>query len=169
MIARPWYAAGARKLLENRQHGMAPSGPVVVSLIGGSFGDVAAVTLHVHADMPAERLDWRMLVNLEVWLWADASIPLERVVLLADRIARARPKRLCLRFDHRFAFANGDGGTETIDTHDLDIGDGFHHDAIEEVPAIHAFLWSPVPVNGTPIERQLRNALRGTHQLGTWL
>lgn len=169
MTARPWYAAGARSLLDNRKQGTVPDGPVVVSLIGGEFRDVAALTLHVHADMPADRLDWRMLVNLEVWVWADATVPLERVLLVLDRIAQARPKRLCLRFNHRFTFSGADGGTETIDLHDLDIGDGFHHEAIEEVPAIHAFLWSPVPMNGTPVERQLRNALRGTHQPGTWL
>jgi hypothetical protein len=168
MTARPWYAAGARNLLESRRQGMAPAGPVVVSLIGGQFAECAAMTLHVNADMPAERLDWRMLVNLEVWIWADASIPLERVLQLADRIAQVRPRRLVLRFDRAFRFTRADGEIESIDTHDLDIGAGYHT-VIAGIPETHAFFWNPIAVNGTPLEQQLRRSLAATHQPGTVL
>jgi hypothetical protein len=169
---RPWYAANARTLLEARQKGMVPTGPVVVSLIGGTFGDCAATALYVHADMPAERLDWRMLVNLEAWIWADASIPLERILLLADRIAKVRPRRLVLRFDRPFSHTWDDcekERTASFDTHDVDIGSGYHTHAIADVPALHSFYWLPIAMNATPIERQLRAALTRVHQPGTLL
>jgi hypothetical protein len=163
---KPWYAANARALLENRQKGLTPDAPVVVSLIDGNFG---LLTLRVFDDMPAERLEWRMLVNLDVWIWADASVPLGRILLLTERIARVRPKRLCLRFDRPFRFEMPDGSINATDTHDVDVGDGWHLPAIEEVPEQHGFYWCPVNISHTPLGDQLRNALTRTHRLGTFL
>lgn len=169
---KPWYATNARQLLENRQRGLLPDGPVVVSLVGPKPSDLAAVTLQVHSDMPAERLEWRMLVNLEVWIWADASVPLERVLLIADRIAGIRPRRLVLRFSRPFSFTWNDGREdrdETINTHDVEIGAGYHHRALADIPEQHDFLWCPVNASGTPIGAQLTRALAATHRLGTML
>lgn len=169
---KPWYASNARELLEMRKRGRIPDGPVAVSLIGGQYADCAAMTLHVQDDTPIDRLDWKMLVNLEVWIWADPSVPLSKLTVLADRIAQVRPRRLVLRFDHPFKFTWNDGKKdieESIDTHDVDIGSGYHNQGIGELPATHAFLWCPIPCNGTPLEHQLRRALRATHTPGTWL
>lgn len=157
MSARPWYATNARDLLEARRNGMAPAGPVVVSLIGGAFGKLAAATLYVNEDVPVERLDWRMLVNLEVWLWADAGTPLERLLQLLDGIARARPRRLCLRFD------------QGAETHDIDLGSGYHMPTVGDLPAVHEFHWAPLALNYTPIERRLCQAARVKHARGTVL
>ena len=62
---------------------------MVVSLVGQQFTETA---LYVRPDMPVDRLDWRMLVNLEVWVWASAQAPLERITETAWRIAAARPR-----------------------------------------------------------------------------
>ena len=166
---KPWYATNARDLLEARRQGMVPNGPVVVSLIGGGFDKVAAATLYVHDDTPIERLDWRMLVNLEVWLWASGSVPLDRVLHLLDAIARVRPRRLCLRFDHAWSWVSDDGIEFKADTHDVDVGTGYHVPAIRDLPAVHEFHWEPIALNWTPIERRLQRAALGKHALGTVL
>lgn len=157
MSARPWYATNARDLLEARRQGMVPAGPVVVSLIGGSFDRVAAATLYVRDDMPLDRLDWRMLVNLEVWLWADSSTPLDRLLQLLDALAHARPRRLCLRFDHE------------QQTHDVDLGAGYHTPAVRDLPAVHEFHWEPFALNWTPIEQRLQRAALSRLPAGTVL
>lgn len=166
---RPWYASGARALLEARQKGLKPAGIVVVSLIGGEFYDCADTALFVHDDMPAERLDWRMLVNLEVWVWANGSVPLDRVLQVLDGIARARPRRLCLRFEHAWGFTGKSGRQIEVKLHDLDIGDGYHVHAIGDVPELHEFIWQPMTHQGTPIERRLRAAAERRHARGTIL
>jgi|GEM_PF-3136856 hypothetical protein len=168
MSQQPWYAANARDLLQARQRGQKPAGPVVVSLIGGEFGSVASVALYVRQDAPLDRFDWRMLVNLEVWVWADSSVGLGILVELLDRIASIRPKRLCLRFDHAWS-QDVDGVTFEQSTHDVDIGTGYHHPAIEDVPETHAFVWEPMALNHTPIERRLAAATARKHRAGTVL
>lgn len=165
----PWYAVNARDLLETRRQGSMPRGPVVVSTIGGDFGGLAAATLYVHGDMPVERMDWRMLVNLEAWLWADRSVKLARVLQLLDGIARARPRRLCLRFDEPWSWVSPAGHEYEAQTHDVDIGTGFHVLAIRELPDVHEFLWDPFPLNFTPIEHRLCEAAIGMHRRGTSL
>lgn len=172
MTPRPFYAVGARALLDTRKQGQAPARPVVVSLIGGEYRDMTDTVLQVRDDMPLERLDWRMLVNLEVWVWANQTVPLAKVLALLDRIARARPKRLCLRFDHPWRYSvevDGEPHEHRIDVHDVDIGDGFHIPAVEEVPAIHEFLWSPVNLTCTPLSAQLHRAAMNTHPAETIL
>lgn len=125
MTATPLYAANARRLLESRKQGLSPVGPVIVSLVGGDW-DVT--TLYVHADMPVARLDWRMLVNLDVWLWASPAIALDRITDLALQIARVRPKTLFVRME------------TGAQIHDVQVGDGFHLAAIApEFPALHQF------------------------------
>lgn len=166
---KPWYATNARDLLEARRQGMVPAGPVVVSLIGGGFDKVAAATLYVHDDTTIERLDWRMLVNLEVWLWASDSIPLERVLQLLDGIARVRPRRLCLRFDHAWSWVSDDGHEFDAKTHDVDVGTGYHTEAVRELPARHEFRWEPTALNWSPIERRLQRAALAKHAWGTVL
>jgi hypothetical protein len=161
MTARPWFANGARALLEARKAGNVPDGPVAVACCPGPFSGAGAV-LFVTDDMPTDRLDWRMLVNLEVWLWADGSVPLERVLGLARKIAMVRPKRLVLRFNHEFRFEWRDSERvhlEQIDTHDVDIGSGYHIPAIRDLRASHDFIWFPFNTSGTPIAERLKNAI----------
>lgn len=154
---RPWYAVNARSLLDTRRGGMAPAGPVVVSLIGTVEG--AGMTLYVHDEMPAERMDWRMLVNLEVWVWSDPSVALSRLVAVVDAVARARPRRLVLRFNHQFRFTWNDADRvhdEEINTHDVEVGSGIHREEIRDIPAQHEFLWMPLGVSHTPMSKRLQ-------------
>jgi hypothetical protein len=157
---RPWYAANARNLLETRRKGLAPSGPVIVSLIGTIEG--SETTLYVHDDMPAERMDWRMLVNLEVWIWSDPSVALSRLLNIVDRIARARPRRLVLRLNYPYRFTWSDDERvhdEEIGTHDVEVGSAIHREAISDIPAQHEFVWMPFGVTHTPISAQMQHEL----------
>jgi hypothetical protein len=156
-MKRPWYATNARDLLQARQQGFAPAGPVVVSMVGGDFADVAERTLHVRDDMPIERLDWRMLVDLQVWLWANAGVALDRLMQVVDGIARARPRGFALQFEH--------GGQ----AHGIDFGVGVHVPAVLNLPAVHEFLWAPTTINGTRLEQQLRRAALARHPRRTVL
>lgn len=153
---RPWYATNARDLLETRRQGLKPDGPVVVSLIGG-YVDGAATTLHVHQDMPVERMDWRMLVNLDVWLHAGPAAALEWVLETASRIALARPSDLVLRFQ------------EDKLLHDARIGTGLHTLAIRDLPAHHSFTWCPLNASLSPVAERLCWALLARHPRWTEL
>lgn len=155
---KPWYAGNARFLLASREHGMRPDGAVVVSLIGGRHDDLAATTLYVDTDMPADRLDWRMLADLEVWLWAGPEAALSWLLQTALRIAHARPKRLVLRFEEE-----GDV------FHDLEVGAGVHTAAVKDIAAIHAFVWTPINTACTATGAKLRRALDATLPYGTIL
>lgn len=157
MATRPWYATNARELLESRKRGMAPDGPVAVSMIGGTF-PAAAATLYVRDDTPLERLDWRMLVNLDVWLWADRSIALSKVHAVLGATARARPKSLFLRF----------GNPQGI-VHDIEVGIGEHLPAVMEFPAVHQFTWCPTNNAASKVGAQLRRSLLAQHPAFTIL
>lgn len=146
---RPWYAIGARRLLDMRRRGIVPKRSLVVSMIGGDLDDA---TLYVTADMPLERLDWRMLVNLDVIVWTSAKAELDRIVAVVWHIAQARPKTLYLRF------------AESDFVHDVYCGTGHHRPAYGEIPAAHEFLWAPVRTVGTEIGRRLMLALTSTHE-----
>lgn len=150
----PWYATNARQLLQTRQQGQSPTGPVVVSLIGGTFPQR---TLHVRPDMPVDRLDWRMLVNLQVWVWAGPAAALDWAIATTARIALARPASLHLRF------AAGD------ELHDVEVGQGLHLPAVLDLPATHDFCWSPVNVGATEVGKRLRRALIARHPIGASL
>lgn len=151
---QPWYAQNARYLLENRQQGVTPDGPVVVSLVSGEFEQLA---LFVRADMPPERIDWRMLVNLPVWVWVNAKAPLQWVLSTVHHIAMARPKELILRFEQ------GDK------VHDVEVGYGHHLPAIADIAAVHEFQWAPLNVGGTIVGRRLEKALLKHQPKGKFL
>lgn len=157
MNPRPWYATNARRLLEIRQQGKKPAGPVVVSLVGGDFSDVSAHPLYVRPDMPVDRMDWRMLVNLQVWLWAGPGAALDWMLATADRIAQVRPADLILRFE------------EGAEIHDVEVGSGFHLPAVGDIPPVHEFTWVPINCSGTRWGGRLRTALIATHQPWTQL
>lgn len=142
---RPFYAQNARQLLDNRRIGVVPADPVVVALSGGSFP--GHVTLLASADLPAERMDWSMLVNLSVWVLASAKVPLRKVIDAVYRIALARPKELVLRFEHG----------EKV--HDVEVGYGHHLPAVADCYPVHQFQWCPINVGGTGLGRRLKKAL----------
>lgn len=144
MTQFPQYAVNGRRLLETRRQGMRPP-IVVVSLCGGDFRQPA---LYVRPDMPADRLDWSMLVNVEVWVQADETVPGARLLAVVAGIARARPSRLVARFD------TADG-----QTHDVDCGSGWHHAASGSIPAAHEFLWFPIRLSLTTAATALQRAL----------
>lgn len=149
-IARPWYATNARALLEQRKNNQKPAGPVVVSLVGGNFDDIADTALYVRQDMPTDRMDWRMLVDLEVWLWCGPNAPMEWITETTWRIAQARPRELLIRF-------------ETATTiHDINLGSGTHRPAVAGLPPEHRFWWLPINVGGTAIGYRILKALKAT-------
>lgn len=139
-MKRPWYAIGAKPLLLARQSGLTQDAPVEVSLCSKPG------QIEVTPDMPTDALDWRMLVDLTVWVWADATVPLKRLLATLDRIARCRPSMLILRF-------------ESAGVHDVEIGTGLHLPAVLDVPAQHAFEWVPINLTGSAIGARLRKAL----------
>ena len=144
----PWYATNARQLLDARRQGMAPNGPVIVSLVGGTFHEP---TLYAKPDMPVERLDWRMLVNLTVWVHATAQARMDWLTETVWRSAHCRPAELCIEFHHE--------GRE----HAVDCGSGHHLPAIADIPAVHRFWWLPVNVGGTGLGYRLKRALLAQH------
>lgn len=148
---KPWYAINARQLLDDRKAGLVPAGPVSVVLTGNTEPHPA---LYVKDDMPAERMDWRMLVNLEVWIWSDPSVPLGRLLRIARDIAAVRPKRLTIRFE------------VGADVHDVDVGHGLHQPAIADAAPIHDFTWAPMDLSLTPVGARLRAAL--VRQVPMW-
>lgn len=149
---KPWYAQGARKLLEARERGLMPSDPVVVTL---GDRDIPGA-LVVNKDMPVDRMDWRMLVNLDVHVVAGQSADLSWLLETVSRIAQCRPKTLFLRFDHE-------------GVHDVEVGEGLHLPAVRELPATHTFDWVPINCSGSHIGAQLRKALIQKHPRWTVL
>jgi len=146
---KPWYAGNARNLLQARQQGSVPYGPVIVEMTGGAW-DVT--TLYLDDTMPVSKLDWRMLVNLDVWLWANPKVQLERLTETALRIAKARPKTLIVRFEA------GDK------IHDVHVGDGFHIVPPEPIPATHRFSVAIINCSGTKLGASMRRALMSKFQ-----
>lgn len=150
---KSWYATNARDLLLAREQGLIPSRPVVVSLVGGEFEQPA---MYAHKDMPWDRMDWRMLVNLDVWLWAGPAAALDWVLNTTERVARARPKSLFLRFEQ--------GGV-----HDVEVGEGLHIPEVQGLPPQHSFTWTPINCSGTEWSARLRKALIAVHPCWTEL
>lgn len=152
----PRFATNARDLLEARQSGFAPAGVVNVTLIGGQFDGPA---LYVRDEMAPAALDWRMVVNLDVLLWAGLTVPLARVVDCSIALAKCKPKSLFLRF-----LDNQDR------IHDLDLGSGLHHAGAPTVGVKpeHSFCWLPLNTGGTPMGYRLLKALKAsTRNLST--
>lgn len=143
---RPYYAHNARHLLEQRKGGTTPATPVVVSFFEGFYPNNE--TLFASEDMPSERMDWTMLVNLSVWVIVDKSIALEKILETVFRIALVKPKELILRFEQ------GDR------VHDVEVGYGHHLPAIADIAAVHEFQWAPINVGGTTIGKRLVKALK---------
>lgn len=149
-----WYATNARSLLATRRQGLAPEGNVVVSLVGQEFGETA---IYCRPDIAPDKLDWRMLVNLNVWVWASPAAALDWVVETVWRIAKARPAELALRFEHG----------EHV--HDIDCGTGSHHPAVADMPAVHEFLWLPINTGGTALGYRILRTLTNHHPKGQTL
>lgn len=155
MTTNPWYASNARDLLDMRMHGLKPERPVNVSLMG-QIPD-GNLTLYVRETMPIDRLDWRMLVNLDVIVWADSGIPFDRVIGTVWAIAKVRPTALQLCFLHRDAW------------HLIDCGSGYHMNPVADVPAVHSFHWQPINVGSTAIGYRLKAAMTKNHKPGVTL
>lgn len=153
---KPWYATNARGLLALRLKGKNPVGPVVVSLIGQEFNELV---LYVEPDMPPAKMDWRMLADLNVWVWASAQASLDWIIDTTWHIAQARPKSLVLRFEH------GDH------VHDVDCGAGLHRDGVADlkIPAEHQFWWTPANHSYTGIGHKITRALIARHPYGAML
>lgn len=80
-------------LLQMRREGWRPDGLVLVSLIG----DLGFANYSLYAD-PALQYDWRMLVDLDVELVVDTSVPFGAVVRTLADIAGVVPATLSLYF-----------------------------------------------------------------------
>lgn len=146
-----WFATNARALLEQRRKGSMPAGAVNVNLdISDQDIGYAGHVITVRKSDPLERLDWRMLANLTVWIWADDSQPIERLVALTKDIVKVNPLGLYVRF---------------VDTkgivHDVDCGSGTHRPGLPEhgVAPEHNFIFCPMNLAGSRIGRELCRAL----------
>lgn len=146
---KPWYAGNARQLLQERQRGNVPYGPVVVEMTGGAW-DVT--TLHLDDTLPVDKADWRMLVNLDVWIFANPKTALERLTETALRIAMVRPKSLIVRFEAGSAI------------HDVHVGDGFHQVPPAPLDPMHFFSVAIINCSGTKTGALMRNALKNKFQ-----
>lgn len=163
MTTNPWYASNARELLDMRRQGLKPEHPVNVSLMG-QVPD-AGLTLYVREGMPVDRLEWRMLVNLPVVVWADSGEPFDRIMATVWAIAKARPHGLQLCFLHSDSW------------HLIDCGSGLHIPAVKlehqpEKPAadpLHTFFWHPLNAGCTPFGYRLKAAMTKTHKPGVTL
>jgi len=147
-MKRDWYAVNARDLLEHRKHGELPTNPV--SVVVGR-GEAPYPALYLHDDMPLERMDWRMLVNLDVWLWAGFSVPLERIKRIAKDIAQVQPSVLILRFADTTGF-----------THDVELAFSTHQPGYPEhgIKPVHDTTWRPLNLTGSTFGTRLCAGLR---------
>lgn len=143
------YAINARDLLESRKHGHRP-GSVTVSLVRVD-GRCDELALYLRPDMAIDRMDWRMVVDLDLVVLADASVPLDRVLQVCADLGRAKPRTLVLQF------LDGTGFPHTVD-----IGAGCHRRGVPEqrIPPEHSFFWLPINTAGTRIGGRLKAALR---------
>lgn len=155
--SRLWYATNARDLLEHRRRNLKPVEPVIVSLVGGDFRDVAETVLYARRDMPVDRMDWRMLVDLDVWLWAGTGAAMDWITETAWRIAQARPRELLIRFEAGNAI------------HDINVGSGTHRAPVAGLQPEHQFWWLPINVGGTVLGYRVLKALLATKPKKTML
>lgn len=154
-MTRPWYAGGARQLLDERKRGMKPPEPVVVHMSGPV--QRGGTPLQVNPEMPIARLDWRMLVNLEVWLCADHLRPVADILTVVLAIAHVKPRDLILRFTDQRGFV-----------HDIAVGTGHHTLGLPEhgIAPEHSFLFGPINLSGSRIGRAFTAALaRHSHEV----
>lgn len=149
----PLYAINARRLLEARRNGYMPDDAVSVALFHAD--DLCKYpSIVVKPDMSVKALDWSMLVNLEVWLWANATVPLERVVDLVIAVAKVSPRELVLRFEERPGVV-----------HDIDVGSGYHHNGnpAAGIAPEHSFFWLPLNLALSKVGMNLKHALNRAH------
>ena len=149
-MTRNWYAINARDLLEQRQHGHKPPGPISVVMDGSNVDSPA---LYLRSDMPVDRMDWRMLVDCEVWLWASLTTPFDRLERVARDIAEVVPSRLVVRFTDRSG-----------ELHDIEVGSGSHRKGIPDlgIAPEHEFIWCPINLSGTTPGARMKRALART-------
>jgi hypothetical protein len=121
-----------------------------VSLIGGEFRE-AANTLYLREDMPLERMDWRMLVDVEVHLWANRATPLAQ--------GAAGPRRHRARGPRPVPALRQPGGT----VHDIDIGDGLPHAPRPRHPRGAPLHLVPNEQRRQQVGAKLRRALLAQH------
>jgi hypothetical protein len=150
---KPWFAQGARRLLEARESGLMPEGAVIVSMLDRDIPGA----LVVKKDMPVDRMNWRMLVNLDVYVAANRSADLSWLLETTSRIAQCRPANLHVRFE------DGD------ELHDVEVGEGLHLPSVGGLPAVHSFDWVPINCSGTQMGARLRKALIQKHPRWTAL
>jgi hypothetical protein len=140
-------------LTEMRRAGMRPDRPVNVA-----FTDPAAsgLTLFMR-DVTRRPFDWRVLVGLDVIVWADTKTAFAEVSRTVVDIARARPAELQLCFLH---------GEEW---HLIDCGSGRFQPDVQDVPGHHEFQWQPINLGSSAMGYRLKAALHKTIKPGAYL
>lgn len=140
-------------LTDMRRAGVRPGAPVHVA-----FSDPAVVGLTIFMRDAARRpIDWRVLVDLDVVVWADAETPFGDVCASLTAIAKARPRELQLCFLH------------ADEWHLIDCGTGRHWPAVADVPVYHEFHWLPLNLGGTTMGYRIKFALDKTLRPGSFL
>ncbi|CAN5715280.1 hypothetical protein BH10PSE18_BH10PSE18_08100 [soil metagenome] len=149
-MTRNWHPRNGRELLDQRKRGELPTSPVHVVMDVMHREQFDWPALYLRSEDAVERMDWRALVNTEVWVWADATQPLDRIVQVVRDIADVCPRSLTLRFA-------GDKGV----VHDVDCGSGTHRAGAPQhgIPPEHSFLFYPVNSTGSAIGRRFCRAL----------
>lgn len=150
-MKRDWYPLNGRNLMLQRKRGVVPSGyiNVVLDVSDQDVGYLGPV-LTLRSDEPTERMDWRMLVNLDVWVWADETQPLDRLIAVLRDIVAMKPKTLAVRFLD-----------PTGEVHDVDCGSATHMAGAPAhgIPDEHTFLFHPMNLAGSRLGRELCRAL----------
>ena len=140
-------------LTEMRLAGMRPDGPVNVAFIDPT---ASGLTLHMR-DAARKPFDWRVLVGLDVIVWADTKTPFSDVAAVVVAIAKARPSELQLCFLHSEAW------------HLIDCGSGRFQPDVQDVPGHHEFQWQPINLGATEMGYRLKAALHKTMKPGAFL
>lgn len=140
-------------LTDMRRAGLRPDRPVHVAFTDPA---VAGLTLFMR-DAARRPFDWRVLVGLDVIVWADAKTPFSDVSSTVVAIAKARPSELQLCFLHGDAW------------HLIDCGSGRFQPDVQDVPGHHEFQWQPINLGATDMGFRLKVALRKTLNAGVFL
>ncbi|AMM23011.1 hypothetical protein [Variovorax sp. PAMC 28711] len=152
-MKRDWFPTNGRALLEQRRKGLMPASAVNVNLDVAARDELCFVghVLTVAPHMPIERMNWRMLANLAVWIWADDSVPIERLVQVAYDIVAVKPAALFVRFVDPKGFV-----------HDVDCGSGIHEPGYPEhgIEPDHDFIFCTLNLAGTRLGFEVSRALR---------
>ena len=135
------YAINAMNLLGMQRHGMQPEGPVMVEM-----GRDARTKAPRSTSSPTltERMDWRMLVNLQVAVEPRSSDSLDRLLRAVRDIAASRQLTCCCAL---------------LNTGSIEVGSGYAPPGRAE-PFLPTFVYLvPISLTGSAVGAGLRRCV----------